>query len=158
EAMKASRSEQVYLSRINRVIDYISAHLAEPLPLEQLARLAHFSPFHFHRIFRSLTGEPLHAFVRRLRLERAVIQMANGPAASLTDIAMRWGFGSSSDFSRAFRQTYGFRPRDYSRDRFLQTSKIRQDLWANARYDLARLPRASNPDRFRVRLMDCPAR
>ena len=51
--MKAQRSELVYLSRINRVIDYISAHLADPLPLEKLARLAHFSPFHFHRIFRS---------------------------------------------------------------------------------------------------------
>jgi AraC family transcriptional regulator len=156
--MKAKRSEQVYLSRINRVIDYISAHLADPLPLEKLARLAHFSPFHFHRIFRSLAGEPLHAFVRRLRLERAVFQMAHGPAATLTDIALRWGFGSSSDFSRAFRQAYGFRPRDYSRERFLETSKIRQDLWANARHDGARLPRARNPDRFRVRLVDRPAR
>jgi len=157
-AMKAKRSELIYLSRINRVIDYISTHLADPLPLEKLARLAHFSPFHFHRIFRSLVGEPLHAFVRRLRLERAVAQMAHGPAATLTDIALRWGFGSPSDFSRAFRQAYGFRPRDYSRERFLQTSKIRQDLWANARYDVARRPRARNPDRFRVRLVDRPAR
>jgi DNA gyrase inhibitor GyrI/AraC-like DNA-binding protein len=156
--MKAGRSEAVYLSRINRVIDHISTHLAEPLPLARLARLAHFSPFHFHRIFRSLVGEPLHAFVRRLRLERAVFQMAHGPAATLTEIALRCGFGSSSDFSRAFRQAYGFRPRDYSRERFLQESKIRQDLWANARYDLAKLPRARNPDRFRVRLVDQPAR
>jgi AraC family transcriptional regulator len=156
--MKASRSEQVYLNRINRVIDYINAHLADPLPLERLAQLAHFSPFHFHRIFRSLAGEPLHAFVRRLRLEGAVAQMAYGPAATLTDIALRCGFGSPSDFSRAFRQAYGFRPRDYSRERFLETSKIRQDLWANVRYDRARLPRARNPDRFRVRLVDHPAR
>jgi AraC family transcriptional regulator len=157
-AMKAKRSELIYLSRINRVIDYVSAHPADPLPLEQLARLAHFSPFHFHRIFRSIAGEPLHAFVRRLRLERAVSQMAHGPAATLTDIALRCGFGSSSDFSRAFRQAYGFRPRDYSRERFLENSKIRQDLWANARHDLARLPPARNPDRFRVRLVYCPPR
>ncbi len=156
--MKASRSETIYLRRINRVIDYIGAHLADPLPLEHLARLAHFSPFHFHRIFRSVVGEPLHAFVRRLRLERAVRQMAHGRAGTLTDIALRCGFGSSSDFSRAFRQAYGFRPRDYSRERFLKSSKIRQDLWANARYDVARLPRAGNPDRFRVRLADLPAR
>jgi AraC family transcriptional regulator len=156
--VKASRSEQVYRSRINRVIDHISTHLTEPLRLEQLARLAHFSPFHFHRLFRSLVGEPLHAFVRRLRLERAVSQMAHGPPTTLTAIALRSGFGSSSDFSRAFRQAYGFRPRDYSRERFLETSKIRQDLWANARYDLAKLPKARNPDRFRVRVVDRPAR
>jgi hypothetical protein len=68
--------------------------------------------------------------------------MAHGPAARLTDIALRCGF----------------RPRDYSREHFLQKSKIRQDLWANARYHLARLPRARNPDRFRVRLVGCPAR
>jgi AraC family transcriptional regulator len=156
--MKANRSELVYRSRINRVIDHLSAHRADPPPLEQLARLAHFSPFPIHRVFRSLVGEPLHAFVRRLRLERAVSQLAHGPAATLTDIALRCGFGSFSGFSRAFRQAYGFRPRDYSRERFLETSKIRQDLWANARHDRARLPRARNPDRFRVRLVDRPAR
>jgi AraC family transcriptional regulator len=155
--MKANRSELVYLSRINRVIDYVSAHLADPLSLEQLARLAHFSPFHFHRIFHSIVGEPLHAFIRRLRLERAVSEMAHGPKGKLTDIALRSGFGSSSDFSRAFRQAYGFPPRNYSRERFLETSKIRQDLWANARYHVARLARARNPDRFRVRLVDRPA-
>src|SRR5438132_744327 len=118
--MGAKQSEQIYLRRINRVIDYISAHLTDPLPLEKLARLAHFSPFHFHRIFRSLVGEPLHAFVRRLRLEKAVFQLAHGPEATLTDIALRCGFLSSSDFSRAFRQAYGFRPRDYSREQFLE--------------------------------------
>jgi AraC family transcriptional regulator len=84
--------------------------------------------------------------------------MAYGPAAKLTDIALSCGFGTSSDFSRAFRQAYGFRPRDYSRERFLQSSKIRQDLWANARHDVARLPRSRNPDRFRVQLVDQPAR
>jgi AraC family transcriptional regulator len=156
--MKRAHSELVYRTRINRVIDHISAHLAEPLSLEQLARLAHFSPFHFHRIFRSLVGEPLHAFVRRLRLERAIFQMQHGPKATLTEIALGSGFGSSADFSRAFRQAYGFRPRDYSRERFLETSKIRQDLWANTRHDLAKLPAARNPDQFRVRLVDRPAR
>src|SRR5262249_60279177 len=129
-----------------------------PSHSQDLARSPPFPPFPFHRIFPSPAGEPLHAFVRRLRLERAVSQMAHGPAATLTDIALRCGFGSSSDFSRAFRQAYGFRPRDYSRERFLETSKIRQDLWANARYPSARLPRARNPDRFRVRLVDRPAR
>jgi AraC family transcriptional regulator len=131
--------------------------LADPLPLEKLARLAHFSPFHFHRIFRSVASEPLHAFVRRLRLERAVSQMAYGPKASLTDIALGSGFSSSTDFSRAFRQAYGLRPRDYSREHFLENSKIRQDLWASRRYDVAKLARGRNPDRFRVRLVDRPA-
>jgi AraC family transcriptional regulator len=154
--MKANRSELVYLRRINRVIDYISAHLADPLPLEQLSRLAHFSPFHFHRIFRSLTDEPLHAFIRRLRLERAVSRMQYGPKATLTTIAFQSGFASSSDFSRAFKQTYGFSPRYFSRDGFLKESKIRQDLLANTGYGFEKLPDRRNPDRFRVRLVERP--
>ncbi len=51
--MKANDSKQIYLRRMNQVIDPISDHLAEPLDLETLVRLAHFSPFHFYLTFRS---------------------------------------------------------------------------------------------------------
>ncbi len=149
-------STDLYLDRINRVIDYITHHLNEPLRLELLAKLAHFSPFHFHRLFRNLVGEPLHAFIRRLRLEKALRLMLHGPKTTLTHVAFRTGFASSSDFSRAFKAAYGFSPRTYSRERFLQESKIRQDLLPNRHYHLGKLPPASNPDRFRVRLIEQP--
>jgi AraC family transcriptional regulator len=155
--MRVKESRDTYLLRINRVIDHVRDHLAEPLSLASLARVAHFSPFHFHRVFRSLVGEPVHTFVRRLRLERAVFRMSHGPKATLTQIALACGFASSSDFSRAFSQAYGFSPRGYTRERFLQESKIRQDLIVNAGYNLGKLPDVRNPDGFRVRLLDRPA-
>jgi AraC family transcriptional regulator len=155
--MRTRESTDIYRRRVNRVIDHIKDNLAEPLPIAKLARLAHFSPFHFHRIFRSMVGEPLHAFIRRLRLEAAVFQMLHSPKTALTRIALQSGFASSSDFSRAFKQTYGFSPRGLSRERLLQESKIRQDLLASAGYDFGRLPAPRNPDRFRVRLVDRPA-
>ena len=66
--MEASQStRQEYAARINRVVDHIQTHLADPLDLEQLAAIACFSPFHFHRIFRAWMGETLQAFVHRLR-------------------------------------------------------------------------------------------
>jgi DNA gyrase inhibitor GyrI/AraC-like DNA-binding protein len=154
--MIATESRQFYARRINRVIDYIREHLAEPLPLERLARLAHFSPFHFHRVFRGCVGEPLHAFIVRLRLEQAVARMAYGPPATLTEIALECGFAASSDFSKAFKQAYGLSPSRYSRERLLEESKIRQDLLANAGYGFGAAPKAGNPDRFRVRLVDRP--
>jgi DNA gyrase inhibitor GyrI len=83
--------------------------------------------------------------------------MLRGPKTTLTVVALRSGFVSSSDFSRAFKQIYGFSPRGFSRARFLQESKIRQDLLANAWYDFGKLPDPRNPDRFRVRLVDRPA-
>ncbi len=153
--MRPRQSTHIYQGRVNRVIDYIKDHLTEPLPIGKLARLAHFSPFHFHRIFRALVGEPLHACVKRLRLEKAIQQILYSPGATLTEIALASGFASSSDFSRAFKQAYGFSPRHCSRERLAEDSKIRQDLFANAGYGFGKLP-AGNPDRFRVRLVDRP--
>ncbi|HLN28136.1 MAG TPA: GyrI-like domain-containing protein [Gemmataceae bacterium] len=155
--MKNTVSRQIYTERINRVIDHIAAHLEEPLPLARLARLAHFSPFHFHRIFTILVGESVHAFTRRLRLEKAVLAMKYAPRTTLTDIALRCGFASSSDFSRAFKQAYGFSPRQFTPERFVKESKNWQDLLANTGYGFGKLPDPKNPDRFRVRLVERPA-
>ena len=57
--------------RILRVLVHIQTHLDENLALDDLARVAHFSPFHFHRVFRGMMGESVKEHVRRLRLERA---------------------------------------------------------------------------------------
>ena len=57
-----------YQQRILRVLTHIQAHLDEPLDLEELARVACFSSFHFHRVFAAMTGETIADHVRRLRL------------------------------------------------------------------------------------------
>jgi AraC family transcriptional regulator len=71
-----------------------------------VARAARLSPYHFHRVFQVLVGETLAEFVKRLRLERALVVMARAPRSSLTTIALTCGFSSSSDFSRRFKQRY----------------------------------------------------
>jgi AraC family transcriptional regulator len=101
----ASRAE--YLARIHRVIDYIERHLAEPLPVQALAAVACFSPYHFHRLFTAHTGEPLYQFILRLRVERAANQLLHNPGKSVTAIALDCGFGSSGAFARAFRAAFG---------------------------------------------------
>ena len=75
-----------YTARLNRVINYIDEHLDEPLSLQELAQVAAFSPFHFHRIFKALTGETLGAFVWRLRLERAANLLLWQPTTRVTDL------------------------------------------------------------------------
>ncbi len=60
-----------YRARINRVIDHIDRNIGRSLRLEDLARTAHFSPFHFHRIFSALVGETLNAYIQRRRAEAA---------------------------------------------------------------------------------------
>jgi AraC family transcriptional regulator len=99
--VEASRLE--YEQRVNRVIDHVRAHLAEELSLDRLARVAAFSPFHFHRIFRAITGETLSAFVQRLRLERAALALVHHRDESVLAVALDHGFSSAATFARAFR-------------------------------------------------------
>jgi AraC family transcriptional regulator len=64
-----------YSERIQRVVDYLAEHLDETLDLEILARVAHSSPYHFHRVYRGLLGETVNGTVRRLRLHRSAIDL-----------------------------------------------------------------------------------
>ena len=106
-SMKAPSSRREYERRINRVIDYVQAHLADDLTLERLARVAAFSPFHFHRVFAAITGETLSDFIRRVRLERAAGALISLPETSILDVAFRYGFSSAATFARAFRAHFG---------------------------------------------------
>ena len=150
-----------YLERVNRAIDYIVQNLEQPLQLENVARVAYFSPFHFHRVFRSLIGETLNQFVKRLRLEHALSMLSHESGRSLTDIALACGFTSSSDFSRSFKRRYGVPPSTFDLATF--RAQRRQD-WQDAisdprdRHLLDRLPAGENPDGFEARLRKLPAR
>jgi AraC family transcriptional regulator len=146
-----------YVDRVNRAIDYITANLSDSLKLEDVARAAHFSPFHFHRIFRSLVGETLHDFVKRVRCERALHLMSHRGQRSLTEIALACGFASSSDFSRSFRQQFGVSPRRFDVEAFRRTNR---DALIGSRpaEKLAHPAAGSNPDGFAVRLRSLPER
>lgn len=96
-----------YEKRVNRVIDHIRDHLAETLSLEQLAQVAAFSPFHFHRIFRGITRETLFGFIQRVRLERAATALIHHPDESVLAIALDHGFSSAATFARAFKAHFG---------------------------------------------------
>jgi AraC family transcriptional regulator len=96
-----------YLSRIHAVQDYVERNLGDTLRLEQLARVARLSPFHFHRLYRALTGESLYQFILRLRLEKAAWRLLSEPEEPVTNISLDCGFGSSAAFARAFKAKFG---------------------------------------------------
>ncbi len=96
-----------YTARINRVIDYIERHIDEKLQLDTLARVANFSPYHFHRIFAAMMGETLNHFISRVRLGRARAALVQNPKKTITEIALDCGFSSSATFARAFKEAYG---------------------------------------------------
>jgi len=150
-----------YVERVNRAIDYVVRNLARPLALEDVARAACFSPFHFHRVFKALLGETLNEFVKRQRLERALRLMSHAPSRSLTDVALDCGFASSSDFSRSFKQRYGTPPSQFDLNAF-RAARYEEFERVMARQDESRrftsLPAGANPDGFEAQVRDLPAR
>lgn len=111
--MPNHQTKKDYIGRISNVILYINEHLDEELPLYQLARIACFSPFHFHRIFTSITGETLNNFVNRKRLERVASQLLQGTNEPLSNLAYTYGFKNASTFSRSFKKFYGMSPTEF---------------------------------------------
>lgn len=103
--MSSERLE--YEKRVNAVIDHVRDRLAEELSLRTLARVAAFSPFHFHRVFRAITGETLFGFIQRLRIEKAAASLVNHSDQSILAVAVDHGFASSATFARAFKTHFG---------------------------------------------------
>ncbi len=103
-----SRSE--YERRMHRVLAYIDAHLDEPLTLATLADVAHFSAFHFHRLFSAWMGETFGDYLRRRRVEVAAMRLAAQPRTKILTMALSVGFGSAEAFTRAFKTRFGCSP------------------------------------------------
>lgn len=99
-----------YSQRMNRVLDHIDQHLDAPLDLDELARVAHFSPFHFHRVFAAWLGETVGDYLQRRRLAVGAIRLAARPDDSVLSVALSVGFGSGEAFARAFKRQFGCTP------------------------------------------------
>lgn len=114
-----------YKKGINRVFQYIDENLDANLSLEVLAKVALFSPFHFHRIFKFITKETLNEYVTRRRIEKAALDLLH-KNLSITEIAYTYGFSENSSFTRTFKKFYGVSPTAFRKQNTNRFSKIRQ--------------------------------
>lgn len=112
-----------YISRINKVQDYIEANISEDLSLITLSNVANFSQYHFHRIFCAIVGEPLSKYIQRIRLEKAAINLSGNPKYTIAQIALKCGFSNQASFSRAFKKHFGFSASQLRADSSILKSK-----------------------------------
>ena len=110
--MAKQQTQESYQARLDRVVDYIYAHLDDDIRPEGLAEIACLSPYHWHRIYVAMRGETIGATIRRLRLLRAADRLANSDLPIAT-IAERAGYSGADAFARAFREAYGKTPPNY---------------------------------------------
>lgn len=113
-----------YISRINRVIDYIENNIDEDFSLKTLSEVACFSQYHFHRIFKAMVNETLNQFILRVKLEKAAGQLLSQPKKSITDIATEFGFSGSAAFARAFKNQFNMNASQWRDTYKAENSKI----------------------------------
>lgn len=100
-----------YHQKLKPVIRYLEQNFNSPLNLNDVAKKALLSPYHFHRIFKAVTGETLNEYLRRLRLQQAAQDLFY-KKPSITEVALDYGFSSSQNFSKAFRKHFNLSPTD----------------------------------------------
>lgn len=109
ERKRSESTLRDYKTRLLRVLAHVQEHLDEPLALENVAAVACFSPYHFHRVFKGMIGESLMGHIRRLRLERAASRLKLS-ALPVTQIAFEAGYETHEAFTRAFKSAFGVAP------------------------------------------------
>ncbi len=100
---------------VQRMQDYIRAHLSEDITMQALCKEALFSPWHSYRLFRQQTGLTPAEYIRRLRLTESARRLKKAEC-SVTDAALTSGFESVDGFQRAFLREFGCNPGEYQKD------------------------------------------
>lgn len=99
------------LLAVQRMQDYISSHILDPITLGELARTAGYSPWHAARVFKEFTGKAPFEYLRSLRLSRAAERLKDGESR-VVDVAFDFLFGSHEGFTRAFSKQFGTTPKN----------------------------------------------
>ena len=101
-----------YRRRMNRVVDFLHQNLDTNIRTDDLADVAHLSPYHWHRIYTAMQGETVANTLKRLRLERAANSLANS-TTSISSIAQTAQYTTPEAFGCAFKSVYGMTPAAY---------------------------------------------
>ncbi len=106
--------QQEYLERFLSICEYIDAHCTEDITLDEIAKIAGFSKYHFTRLFKQFTNNTFYKYLNQKRIELALTLLAD-PKISITETAMQSGFANPSTFIRVFKTEKGCTPTEFRR-------------------------------------------
>lgn len=121
-------SKKIHAERMNKVIQFIEHNLDTEISVHQLSKIACYSEFHFHRLFRSFVGESIYAYKKRLLLERSVKHLLYSND-SITEIAFKCGYDNPSSFNKAFKANFSYTPSQVRKQMVsVDTTKIKLNI------------------------------
>ncbi|WP_379318747.1 AraC family transcriptional regulator [Paenibacillus puldeungensis] len=97
-----------WIERLNRAINYIEEHICEEINLDEAAKIACCSVYHFQRMFAYMANIPLSEYVRRRRMSLAAVDLQSGD--KVIEVALKYGYDSPTAFNRAFQSVHGIVP------------------------------------------------
>lgn len=100
---------------VQRIQEYIEAHLDDDITMADLARASLFSPWHSYRLFRQYMNMTPTEYIRRLRLSKSAMRLKR-ENCRVIDVAYDLGFGSVDGYQRAFFREFGCNPGEYAKD------------------------------------------
>lgn len=115
-----------YILRINKVKNYIEDNLNSSLSLQEMASVANFSTYHFHRIFLSIVGETPVQYQRRKRLELSAKNLYQ-TETTIKEVSYKYGYASPAVYSRDFKKHFGKSPKDL-RNNLLSRLRFSNDI------------------------------
>lgn len=110
--MELNETKEKYIESLNRAIQFVENNLDKKILLKEIANEAFLSEYHFHRIFKSLTGETVKEFLLRLKIERAAIKLKHSKD-DIRQIAFDSGYENHETFTRAFKKYFLLTPQEY---------------------------------------------
>jgi len=107
-----SRKQADCYERLTASMNYINANYMNDITVEDAARIAGFSKFHFSRLFKQFTEQTFCGYLNQRRISAAESLLLN-PRLSVTDVALQSGFSSLSTFNRTFRTLKSCTPSEF---------------------------------------------
>ncbi len=139
--VKGRKTRLDHQNRINDALHYIHRNLSGDLRIRSLAASACYSDYHFQRLFKRATGETVHEYIKRSRLEWAANLLIFNPSSEIQEVAQDCGFQSNSSFYHAFKAHTGYAPSEWRATKYQK--QVHQEVCQTALPKTLQLSEAS---------------
>ncbi|MCP1310163.1 AraC family transcriptional regulator [Paenibacillus tyrfis] len=113
-----------YMESVTKAIAYIEGHLSDEITADEIAKWVGYSPYHFHRIFQSVTRNSVSKYIRRRRLTHAAYDLFYSNLR-IVEIAIKYHFASQEAFTRAFQQMFSITPGQFRKQTDMKDTPFR---------------------------------